>query len=281
MENSASNYDPKAIKVRKVNFKYEDVRRYYYKDNPFSTHFINALHILFPDGERFFINSMLKYKNDIDDPQLKKDIRNFCGQEGMHGVEHEKITKILNSQGYETKKYLGAVKYALNNFGDKLLTTVAGKSGPLIATTCLEHFTALFAEALLQNIDTENVDDQLVELFMWHAAEEIEHKNVAFDLLSTVDKQQYIKRMVLMPVISVLLYGFIFGGQTYFIYQDRNNIEWQKTPRQLKEFVFDFMMQFHSTAFKKYFDYFKPDFHPSDHDNYDLAENFFANKAYA
>ena len=60
-------YDPEEIKVRRVNFSFDKkTPRFYYKENPFSTHFINTLHILFPTGERFFVNSVLKHQKQID-----------------------------------------------------------------------------------------------------------------------------------------------------------------------------------------------------------------------
>ena len=70
-------YDPEEIKVRRVNFKFNaDNPRFYYKNNPFSTHFINALHIVFPTGERFFVNSVLKHQQEINDEKLKKQVPN-------------------------------------------------------------------------------------------------------------------------------------------------------------------------------------------------------------
>lgn len=65
-------YDPEEIKVRRVNFSFNKTNpRFYYKNNPFSTHFINALHIVFPTGERFFVNSVLKHQKKITDEKLK------------------------------------------------------------------------------------------------------------------------------------------------------------------------------------------------------------------
>ena len=107
-------YDPEEIKVRRVNFKFNaDNPRFYYKNNPFSTHFINALHIVFPTGERFFVNSVLKHQQEINDEKLKKQVRNFCGQEGIHSSMHERFWKILNDNGYVIKGY--------ENHIDKLL----------------------------------------------------------------------------------------------------------------------------------------------------------------
>lgn len=268
------------LKIRKVDFKYKEIPRFYYENNPFSTHFVNALHLLFPDGERFFIDSMLRYMQEIDDPKLKRDVKMFCGQEGIHGVEHEKIVKILNEKGYDTKPFLNAVKQTLK-WADKIGTKAAGKSGPLILTVCLEHFTALFAEGMLQNIDTDKADPQIVELFLWHAAEELEHKCVAYDLLQAVDDSEYNKRVVLMPIVSFLLYAFIGAGTVYFLAQDREHLEVKKLPKQLNSFVFKFLRQFHSSGVAKWLDFFKKDFHPNQHDNYHLAEAFLEGKKYA
>lgn len=268
------------LKIRKVDFQYSEIPRFYYENNPFSTHFINALHLLFPDGERFFIDSMIRYKQDIDDPKLKKDIKMFCGQEGIHGIEHEKIVKILMEKGYKTKPFLDIVKGTLKR-ADKIGTKVAGKSGPLILTVCLEHFTALFAEGMLQNIDISKADPQIAELFQWHAAEELEHKCVAFDLLQEVDGNEYAKRVVLMPIVSFLLYAYIGAGTAYFLAQDRENLEVKKLPQQLNSFVFKFLRQFHSSGVAKWLDFFKRDFHPNHHDNYHLAEAFLEGKRYA
>ena len=97
---TTSTYNHEDIKVRRVNFNFEKKNpRFYYKNNPFSTHFINALHIVFPTGERFFVNATLKHKNKIEDEKLKKQVKNFCGQEGIHSSMHERFWNILKENG--------------------------------------------------------------------------------------------------------------------------------------------------------------------------------------
>lgn len=56
---------------------------------PTVTQFFNTLSLFFPEGERFFINSVRKYRDRIDDPELQEAVRAFIGQEAMHGREHE------------------------------------------------------------------------------------------------------------------------------------------------------------------------------------------------
>lgn len=270
------------MKVRKVDFKYDDkeIDRFYFKKNPFSTHFVNTLHLLFPDGERFFINSMLQFSGRFNNEKIRKDVKSFCGQEGIHSIEHEKIVQILQEKGYKTEPYLKSVRWILDKFGKGLTTKLAGETGPLIVTSSLEHFTALFAESMLKDINTDGVDERMVELFKWHACEEIEHKSVAFNLLNEVDEDEYKKRIVIMPLATFILYAYLTGGTIYFMVQDADKIELKKLPAHLYEFIFQFLKQFHKSTVKEYFNYYKKDFHPDKHDNYFLAQEFLSNKSY-
>jgi predicted metal-dependent hydrolase len=52
----------------------------------------------------------------------------------------------------------------------------------LAATMALEHFTAILAHQLLANPrHLAGAEQQTADLWRWHAAEEIEHKGVAYD----------------------------------------------------------------------------------------------------
>ena len=278
-------YNHEEIKVRRVNFIFnKDNPRFYYKNNPFSTHFINALHIVFPTGERFFVNSVLKHQKEITDDKLKKQVRNFCGQEGVHSAMHEKFWKILNENGYIIKGY--------ENHIDKLLHKIIAKievegtrinNIDLTATVCLEHFTALFGHALFEHVELnqEIVPKDMAELFQWHAAEEIEHKNVAFDVFQKVDKDEHIKRVTLMPIVTALLYFYLGIGTMMLMYQDRKHIQLSKLPKQFYDFATGLFSDLHGDLVKEYFSFFKKDFHPSFLNDYHFAENFFKDKDYA
>jgi predicted metal-dependent hydrolase len=278
-------YNPEEIKVRRVNFSFKKENpRFYYKNNPFSTHFINALHIVFPTGERFFVNSVLKHKAEIKDDKLKKQIKNFCGQEGVHSAMHEKFWNILNANGYIIKGY--------ENHIDKLLHKIIAKINiegtrinniDLAATVCLEHFTALFGHAIFMHVKTNNeiVPEDIAELFQWHAAEEIEHKNVAFDVFQKVDKDEHLKRSIVMPVATALLYFYLSVGTMMLMYQDRKFLSLIKLPKQFYEFTTGLLNDLHSDLYKEYFSFFRKDFHPSDLNDYHLAEDFFKDKDYA
>ncbi|HIF94704.1 MAG TPA: hypothetical protein EYQ60_16510 [Myxococcales bacterium] len=69
-------------------------------DDPFATHFLNALSSTFPYGEAFFVRSVLWYRDRIEDPGLRERIRGFAGQEGQHSRVHDDHVEMLLDQGY-------------------------------------------------------------------------------------------------------------------------------------------------------------------------------------
>jgi hypothetical protein len=278
-------YDPEEIKVRRVNFQFKkDNPRFYYKNNPFSTHFINVLHIVFPTGERFFVNSVLKHQKSITDEKLKKQVRNFCGQEGIHSSMHERFWNILNENGYIIKGFEEHIDKVLHKIVAKIeIEGTRINNIDLVATACLEHFTALFGHALFAHVETnpEVVPEDMAELFLWHAAEEIEHKNVAYDVFQKVDKHEHEKRVALMPIVTALLYFYLSVGTIMLMYQDRKHLELTKLPKQFYQFATGLFSDLHGDLIKEYFSFFKKDFHPSFLNDYHYAEEFFKDKSYA
>lgn len=280
-----STYNHEEIKVRRVNFNFDKSNpRFYYKNNPFSTHFINALHIVFPTGERFFVNATLKHRAKIEDEKLKKQVKNFCGQEGIHSSMHERFWNILKENGYNINGYEKHIDNLLHKIIAKIeIEGTKINNIDLVATVCLEHFTALFGHAIFMHVDTnkEIVPEDIAELFQWHAAEEIEHKNVAFDVYQLVDKDEYIKRIAFMPVVTALLYFYLSIGTLMLMYQDRKYLKITQLPKQFYEFATGLFSDLHGDMYKEFLKFFKKDFHPSDMNDYHLAENFFKDKAYA
>ncbi|MCF3995899.1 metal-dependent hydrolase, partial [Pseudomonas aeruginosa] len=77
------------IRPRHLDFDLPDpMPRHWHSGDAFKTHMFNAMSVLFPDGERFFIDSVRHYRERVEDPALKQQIRGFIGQEGHHSREH-------------------------------------------------------------------------------------------------------------------------------------------------------------------------------------------------
>ena len=151
------------------------MRRWWLNDDPYATAFYNALSVTFPKGEGFFVDSVRAFREGTS-PQLRSEIQAFIKQEVIHTREHVAFNRHVTDQGYDTAP--------LERDVDAALALTRGKPAiaSLAATMALEHFTAMLAHQLIANPKhLAGGDEQAAALWRWHAAEEIEHKGVAYD----------------------------------------------------------------------------------------------------
>src|SRR5689334_22504606 len=69
------------------------------------SHLAASLSSVFPDGEDFFVRSVRHFRDDITDPELKRQVAGFIGQEAMHGREHRAFNDRLDELGYPVKRF--------------------------------------------------------------------------------------------------------------------------------------------------------------------------------
>ena len=268
------------MKVRNVKFNFEEVNEtHYMASNIFATHFTNALHVLFPEGEKYFIKSIKPFYREIADPELKAQARDFMSQEAIHHREHERFWDQLEGMGLKPRPFARFFKKSAD-LVEKFFFTVLPKRTAeklsLSMTTGMEHYTALFGNQSLGNSEFLRplYPEEMFMLLQWHSAEELEHKSVAFDVYKQVGGS-YFMRILGMFLASSFFYSFAFGGMVYFIFQDKSK-SLRSLPRKFWDFIVNFGAKPEGAAgWKMLFDYFKPSFHPDDHDNYYLAEEFF------
>jgi len=250
------------------------------------------MHIVFPEGEKFFVRSVRRFAKDIKDETLKKEINSFCGQEGIHAREHQRFWEVMQEQGLEPEKFASFLKvtafsgkYSIGNMVRNTLNKVQPQLGDKMAlsiTTALEHYTAILANALFHEpiATNDNIAPQMLELLHWHASEEIEHKAVCFDVLKQVD-DSYLIRVSGMGFATLMLWGYILSGQVYFLVKDKDKNIIQMPVEAymlLKTVVFG---EIGKNLSRHLLEYFKKDFHPDDIDDRHLIEKFFADKSYA
>lgn len=280
------------LKVRNVQFNFDKVQKHWILNSAIATHFVNSMHIVFPEGEKFFVRSVRRYAKDIKDETLKKEINSFCGQEGIHAREHQRFWEVMQEQGLEPEKFASFLKvtafsgkYSIENMVRNTLNKVQPQLGDKMAlsiTTALEHYTAILANALFHEpiATNDNIAPQMLELLHWHASEEIEHKAVCFDVLKQVD-DSYLIRVSGMGFATLMLWGYILSGQVYFLVKDKDKNIIQMPVEAymlLKTVVFG---EIGKNLSRHLLEYFKKDFHPDDIDDRHLIEKFFADKSYA
>jgi len=168
--------DDLTIVPRDLRFGREPRRdRWWLNDDPVATAFYNALSVTFPKGEAFFVESVRAFREGTSD-KLRGEIDAFVKQEVIHSREHVAFNRHVVDQGYDISRLEADVARSLE------LTRGRPPIANLAATMALEHFTAILAHELIAHgPHLDGGEPQAVALWRWHAAEEIEHKGVAYD----------------------------------------------------------------------------------------------------
>ena len=153
--------------------------RHWCANDAFLSAWFNALSMSFPFGEQFFIDSVRTgYQALPADKQtaFQKEVQGFVGQEATHRRLHGLFNHHLATQGLDNA-WERRAKQRLS-----LMANVDPRH-PLGVTAANEHFTALFAQWLLARPAIfAQTEPRLQALWLWHSAEEAEHKSTAFAL---------------------------------------------------------------------------------------------------
>lgn len=259
---------------RNLRFKLDaDKALTWHRDGLNVSQFLNTLSLFFPVGERFFIDSVRHYRNLVQDEDLKKAVTAFIGQEAMHGREHEEYNEHVANAGVPIE--------AQERFVAALLKNIQKTTPPafqLAITVALEHLTAILADGLLSLPEIlEDADPGYKAIWNWHALEETEHKAVAFDVYRlAVGSDERLTSYALRSLALVLATSLFFA---LFLPFYAHNV-------RIKGGLFDLKgwrgLYRHSLGRKGIFrytarawlDWFKPGFHPWDHDNREYLERF-------
>jgi predicted metal-dependent hydrolase len=214
------------ITPRDLDVDFAPVPRHWLAGNAVATAVANGVNLLFPHGERFFVRSVKQFSDRIDDPELRAQIKGFFGQEGRHAREHDRFNAILLQQGYGVDRFLGSY--------EKLTLWIEAHIPPelrLAVTAACEHFTAILAEGALRGTMLDAAAPEMRALLAWHAAEEIEHKAVAYDVLQQIDPS-YRLRVLGLAVGTAVLGGFWLWAAAMLLRQD--GVGWIGALRQLR-----------------------------------------------
>jgi predicted metal-dependent hydrolase len=243
------------------------------------TSLLNNLSVFFPAGERWFVEAVRAHLSAVDDPavssvrslracgpELLRDARAFCGQEGAHSREHVRYNAVVRAHGYPVDWMERRIERLLAFF-----TRVLPPRSKLAATCALEHFTALLAHFLLED-DRILADGHpvMAAMWRWHAAEENEHKAVAFDVFRAAGGT-YFERVWTMIVATGIFWSLVAMQQVKLMRVDgmlASAREW----RDLARFAFGEVKV--GRLGWLYLQYYRPGFHPNDIDASELLERW-------
>lgn len=183
-----------------------DIPRWWFGDDAFKTRFFDAMSLLFPEGEKFFIQCVRDYRDQITDPTLLAQVKDFTYQEGQHGMVHTAYNRRIADQGVAVERIVDQEKRILAWLRAKLPASYT-----LAHTAAVEHMTAIMAHSFMNHPDVfEAADERIRALYVWHGVEEIEHKGVAFDVMQKVARVGYLMRCASMLYVSLVFPLHVF-----------------------------------------------------------------------
>ena len=263
---SAPTPEDLTITVRDERFNRGTTPRRWWAGEPFGTAWHNALSATFPRGEAFFIEAVKAHREGAD-PKLEAEIRAFVRQEINHTREHIAFNKLAENAGYDIK--------AIDQRVAELLALT--KDRPAIAnlavTMALEHYTAMMAAEFLANPQHfKDADAEVRDMWRWHAAEEIEHKGVAFDTWNHATRdwtgwRRWKVRSLVMLTVTARFFKNRWIDSLNLLEQDGI------TGWKAKWGLFKYLTVSPGVVrriFPAWLAYFKPGFHPWDHDDREL-----------
>jgi predicted metal-dependent hydrolase len=226
----------------------------------FRSAFFSALSMSFPVGEQFFIDSVREGLKQLPPPEqarLTHEVKGFIGQEATHRRVHALFNKHLDDMGLTNTI---AVRSAQRIAAHAHLNVRMH----LAATAATEHFTALFADWMLHHPEAlEGAEPRLQTLWMWHSAEESEHRSTAFDLYQALGGDHR-RRVRVFRIITVIFLTDLLRQTLRNLWHDGGLFHWQTWHSAGRLLLAkDGLIRGNVGLWR---DYMRADFHPEDHD---------------
>lgn len=268
---SSSSSTPQNVGIHPRNYNFDleaALSTDWHGGDPFKTAFFNALSMMFPIGEKAFMDSVKAFKDHVTDSKLQEDVKGFLSQEAIHSREHRKYNeRLCELRGYDLEAMEGPIRKRIA-WADKNLPPIAR----LYGTVAYEHYTAIMANGALSNPQWLNgAHPAMVALWRWHAIEETEHKAVAFDVLQLAGATVKERRMSMIFVTRYFV-GDAIRNINHMLKRDGYSF-WQRL--KLWRSGLSFLLGREGILrplVREWTDYFRRDFHPWQHDNRKLLE---------
>jgi hypothetical protein len=255
--------------ARNLRFFDNDVQqRWYMGSDPVRSAFFSALSATFPLGERFLIDSVRPWQGALK-PKLAAEVKAFIVQEALHTREHLVCNELIAATGYDADAMEQRTRDVLAPYVAAPILRQLG------LTMALEHFTALFAHAVLSRPALlEGAPPEVRSLWRWHAMEEIEHKAVAFDVFLAVTagwsrSRRYRFRARALVEATWVLTSVVARNMTDLFRQD--GLPQVATWRRAIGYFFGWRGVL-TRMVGGYLVWLRPGFHPWQHDDLALAQ---------
>ncbi len=206
----------------------------------------NSVSLMMPTIEPYFVRSARRAQEHLPEP-LATLTAGYIGQEAQHHRQHV----IFNRQLHErypglrrSERTMGRIYKALEDRLSLEFSCAFAAASETMAYSAArwaaDHRRELFRGA----------DDIPASLFLWHLAEEVEHKSVAFEIYRHLaDKEarpvrSWLRHLSAVIVALTLVMIFVFWGTTVMLAKERrlhNPVAWARLLRWSLVFAFELL----------------------------------------
>lgn len=171
--------------VRRPPFAFQRAHALHWnKVRPEFSQMVNAASIAMPYLEPYLVKTMRQARPLITDPQLAGELDLYCGQESAHYRQHRRFNdelKALAREPVEASEAILDTDYAWLSANRSLRFNLAYAEGFESMALAIGHMLIKDRVFLFGNSETS-----VASLVLWHFVEELEHKNVTFDVFAHV-----------------------------------------------------------------------------------------------
>lgn len=193
-----------ALPLRRVRFRYpDDLDPDWIPARPEVAAAANAVSALMPAIEPYFARSVRAVLPMLDEP-LRTRTDAYVRQELRHQAEHRRFNELLRRRSPR----IGRVESLAERCFRRLTRTRSTRFNVAFAAAAetIAFALARWTERHLGDV-FDDADPLVRTLFLWHLAEEVEHKSAAYDVFEAVDgsRMRYTGAAVTAAVVIAVL----------------------------------------------------------------------------
>jgi uncharacterized protein len=203
------------VELRRIKLDFSDAKIIFDEDQPEFCHLLGGISSMLHHLENFLMKNVREARKHLDetaDPTLAADVDVFCQQEGWHSRLHAQFNKKLMRSGYP---WMGERADRMKNDFDGFLANRSAKFC-LAYTEGFETFGPIVSQFFFERSGTlmKDWDEPTVYLWVWHFAEEYEHRSVANRLYAALHDDYFYRIFALWYTVIHLFWYSILAAKS-------------------------------------------------------------------
>jgi predicted metal-dependent hydrolase len=194
--------------ARAVAFEFpEDLALAWHPSMPELACAANSISLLMPYVEPYLVRSIRAALPELDEP-LRTQTKAYVKQELAHHVQHRRFNDVLAAQCPSIRRLESWMRRAYGWLGRRRSRrfNVAFAAGSETIAFGIARWVDANVSVLF-----DGADPDAANLYLWHLAEEVEHKTAAFDVFEATDGSR-LRYAAASAVSMTLLIAFSFAG---------------------------------------------------------------------